>query len=101
MGTGLTLAEKNQLGTMATSDSQFRSTLKKECLQMLSVKQVIGVLFILTILACTLLAVLGIWGLVAGDTVYQMIGTLIVVALGLGVSGSMLDKFFGPPGVPG
>ena len=68
---------------------------------MLSVKQYIGVLFILTVLVCTFLAVLGIWGLVSGNTVNQLIGTLVVVAIGLGVSGSMLDRFFGTPGTPG
>jgi hypothetical protein len=60
----------------------------------MNIKQILGTLFILTVLTCTLFGVLGIWGFIQGDTVYQLVGTLLVVAVGLGVSGSMIDQFF-------
>ena len=60
----------------------------------MSLKQILGSLFILTVLGCTVLSVLGIWGIIQGDTVWQLVFTLVVVAIGLGVSGGMIDKFF-------
>lgn len=60
----------------------------------MSAKQFIGSTLIFTVLGCTILSVLGIWGFLRGDTVWQMISTLVAVAIGLGVSGNLGDKFF-------
>lgn len=60
----------------------------------MTVKQRIGVAFIATILAATVLSILGIWGLIGGDTVWRLLATLGACAGGLGVAGAMLDRFF-------
>ena len=60
----------------------------------ITVKQMIGVLFILTVLGSTFFAVMGIWGIFASATVWKLVGTLAVVAVGLGVCSPMLDQFF-------
>ena len=59
-----------------------------------TIKQMIGVLFILCVLSTTMLAVAGIWGIVSEANAYKMFWTLVSAAIGLGVSGSMLDTFF-------
>ena len=60
----------------------------------MSIKQSIGVIFILTILLATILTILGIWEVLSGDVTMKLVGTLIVICAGLGVSAGMLDKFF-------
>lgn len=60
----------------------------------MTIKQSIGVLMILTVIATTLLSVLGIWGVLSGEVAVQLVITLVVVAGGLGVSAAMLDRFF-------
>ena len=60
----------------------------------MTVKQVIGVTIILIIVICTALAVGGIWGLVSGDTAWQVFYTLIALAAGLGTAGRLVDIYF-------
>lgn len=60
----------------------------------MTVKQIIGSLMILIILACTMLGIGGIWGVIGGDTAWQLFYTLVVVAIGLGTAGGMIDRFF-------
>ena len=57
-------------------------------------KQIIGTLMIAIVLACTMLGVAGVWGLIEGDTAWQCFWTLVVVAIGLGTSSGMIDVFF-------
>lgn len=58
------------------------------------IKKVIGSTIVGIILTSTLLAVLGIWGVVGGDTVWQLLLTLLATAVGLGVSGMVSDTYF-------
>lgn len=60
----------------------------------MSTKQVIGATIIFIVLLCTLLAIGGIWGLVDGDTAWQLFWTLCVVAIGLGTAGHLGDVYF-------
>lgn len=61
---------------------------------MTTVKQKLGIVFILIILLCTLLGVAGVWGLVEGETAWQIFWTLCICALGLGTAAGMMDTFF-------
>jgi hypothetical protein len=60
----------------------------------MNTKQIFGSLFVLIILNATFLSVLGIWGVIEGEAVWQMIITLFVLAVGLGVSGRIISMFF-------
>jgi hypothetical protein len=57
-------------------------------------RKAVGGMIVGVILASTLLAVLGIWGLVEGNTVWQLLGTLLATGFGLGVAGEVADKYF-------
>lgn len=59
-------------------------------------RKAIGGMIVGMVLISTLLAVLGIWGLVKGDTVWQLLGTLLATGFGfgLGVAGEVADKYF-------
>lgn len=61
----------------------------------MKVRQVIGVVFIVTIIFSTILGVLGIWEVINAASSGKLIGTAFVLAAGLGVAGALLDKFFG------
>lgn len=58
------------------------------------IRKAIGGMIVGMVLASTLLAVLGIWGLVEGDTVWQLLGTLLATGFGLSVAGEVADKYF-------
>ena len=58
------------------------------------IKKIIGSAIVGIILTSTLLAVLGIWGVVGGDTVWQLLLTLLSTAVGLGVAGMVSDTYF-------
>lgn len=60
----------------------------------MTIKQAIGTAMILIVMLCTLLGIGGVWGVIKGDTAWQLFGTLVVVAIGLGTSGLMIDRFF-------
>lgn len=60
----------------------------------MTIKQAIGSLMIMIVLACTVLGIGGIWGVIRGDTAWQLFYTLVVVAIGLGTAGGMIDRFF-------
>ena len=60
----------------------------------MDMKQIIGTAMIAILLLCTILGIGGIWGLVEGDTAWRLFWTLIVVAIGLGTSGGLVEKFF-------
>jgi hypothetical protein len=59
-----------------------------------TIKKNLGVVFIGIVLACTVLAIGGVWGFIQGETAWQLFGTLVVVAIGLGAAGGLIDKFF-------
>jgi hypothetical protein len=59
-----------------------------------TIKQSIGFVMVLIIMLCTLLGIGGVWGIIQGETAWQLFGTLVVVAIGLGTSGAMIDRFF-------
>lgn len=51
-------------------------------------------MMIVIVLLCTVLGVCGIWGLVDGDTAWQIFWTLCVVAIGLGTATFMIEIYF-------
>jgi len=62
--------------------------------QLMTTKQTIGSLMILIVLLCTILGICGIWGLVNGDTAWQIFWSLVVVAIGLGTATYMIEVYF-------
>jgi hypothetical protein len=60
----------------------------------MTIKQMIGTGMIAIVMFCTLLGIGGVWGVIKGETAWQLFYTLIVVAVGLGTSGVMIDRFF-------
>lgn len=60
----------------------------------MTIKQAIGCFMILIVMLCTLLGIGGVWGVIQGDTAWQLFWTLVVVAIGCGTSGAMIDRFF-------
>jgi hypothetical protein len=58
------------------------------------IKKIIGSTIVGTILTSTLLAVLGIWGVIGGETVWQLFLTLIATAGGLSAVGAVADAYF-------
>jgi hypothetical protein len=61
----------------------------------MKIRQIIGLVFIAVVVFSTVLGVLGIWGFVNEGTAGRLVGTAFVLAAGLGVAGTLLDKFFG------
>ena len=60
----------------------------------LDMKQVIGTAMITIVLICTLLGIGGMWGMVESEVAWRVFGTLVVVAVGLGVAAKMIGVFF-------
>ena len=60
----------------------------------MKIKKILGTLMAAIILGCTVLGVAGVWGLVEEDVAWRLFLTLIVVAVGLGTSGGLIEKFF-------
>ena len=60
----------------------------------MKIKNILGTLMVAIILGCTVLGVAGVWGLVEEDVAWRLFLTLIVVAVGLGTSGGLIEKFF-------
>lgn len=60
----------------------------------MTIKQWIALVIIAIILACTMLGIAGVWGLINGDTAWQVFATLLVCAVGLGTAASVIDTFF-------
>jgi hypothetical protein len=61
----------------------------------MKVRQVIGIVFIVTIIFSTVLGVLGIWEIIDAASTGKLVGTAFTLAVGLGAAGTLLDKFFG------
>lgn len=61
---------------------------------MTTVKQKLGIAFIVIILLCTMLGIAGVWGFIQGETGWQIFSTLVVCAIGLGAAAGMMDVFF-------
>jgi hypothetical protein len=60
----------------------------------MTIKQFIGCIMITIVLACTILGVLGVWGIIEAEDGWTYFNTLIIVAIGLGVASGMIDTFF-------
>lgn len=58
------------------------------------IKNIVGSAIVGIILTSTILAVLGIWGVVGGDVVWQLLSTLLATAIGLSAVGRVTDIYF-------
>jgi len=61
----------------------------------MKIRQVIGIVFIVTIIFSTVLGVLGIWEIIDAASTGKLVATAFTLAVGLGTAGTLLDKFFG------
>jgi len=59
-----------------------------------TLKQKIGSVVIAIILACTVICVAGIWGMIGDDQAWKIFWTLLACAAGLGTSATLLDVYF-------
>lgn len=57
-------------------------------------KKIIAIIFTFLILNATFLSILGIWGAIRGESAFQMVATLVILAIGLGSSSNFITSFF-------
>ena len=60
----------------------------------MKIKKILAASMVAIVLGCTVLGVGGVWGLVEEEVAWRLFWTLVVVALGLGTAGGLMEKFF-------